>query len=134
MADLIGFEGFLNETAPFQPEEYDVTWKTDRNYSDFTFNNVRKDSCEYPRFWNLTGERVLKGTAETAGTGFDNLVGCYDSEFDQVRLRNAGHCKCYQLTVHSTAIPKPLVSGPIGNVSSPSLLLCKIACENGYVS
>jgi alpha-1,3-glucan synthase len=87
MADLIGVDGYLNESAPFNPGEYDVVWKTDRNYSDFEFGNVRKDSCQYPRFWNESGERVLEEASQRPAQideNFTRLVGCYDSEFDQV--------------------------------------------------
>lgn len=86
LGDLIGVEQYLNETAPFSPTEYDVIWKDPtRNYSDFTFNNEKLDSCEYPRFWNESGERVLKSSMEPQDANFSLLVGCYDSEFDQVR-------------------------------------------------
>lgn len=86
MADLIGVEQYLNETAPFNPEEYDVIWKDPmRNYSDFTFTNEKLESCDYPRFWNESGERVLVTSTEPQDANFSRLVGCYDSEFDQVR-------------------------------------------------
>jgi alpha-1,3-glucan synthase len=80
MGDLIGFEGFLNETAPFRPEEHKVQWKSSRQYTDFSFGNNYKETCEYPRFWNESGLPVLKDSNEV----FAKLVGCYDSEFDQV--------------------------------------------------
>lgn len=81
MGDLLGFEGFLNETAPFTPAEHKVEYKTSREYADFKFGNNYKPQCTYPRFWNGSGQRVLKDSGE----GFDQLNGCYDSEFDQVR-------------------------------------------------
>lgn len=84
MADLIGVDDFLNVSAPFSPEEYIVKYKMERNYSDFSFNNVYKDSCEYPRFWNLSGELVLASSTEKVDLEFGRLVGCFDSEFDQV--------------------------------------------------
>jgi alpha-1,3-glucan synthase len=80
MGDLIGFEGFLNTTAPFQPQEHKVRWKSSRRYQDFSFGNNYNDTCEYPKFWNESGLPVVRGTDAT----FDKLVGCYDSEFDQV--------------------------------------------------
>jgi alpha-1,3-glucan synthase len=80
MGDLIGFDGFLNETAPFRPEEHKVQWKSSRQYTDFSFGNNYKDTCEYPKFWNESGLPVLKDSNEV----FAKLVGCYDSEFDQV--------------------------------------------------
>lgn len=81
MGDLIGFEGFLNKTAPFEPKEHKVQWKSSRQYHDFLFGNDYKDKCEYPKFWNESGLPVLRGSNAI----FDELVGCYDSEFDQVR-------------------------------------------------
>lgn len=80
MGDLIGFEGFLNATAPFRPEEHKVQWKSSRQYTDFSFGNTYNQTCEYPRFWNESGQRVLKDSSDN----FAKLVGCYDSEFDQV--------------------------------------------------
>ena len=80
MGDLLGFEGFLNETAPFRPEEHKVQWKSNRQYLDFSFGNTYNDTCAYPNFWNESGQPVLKDSDKT----FSRLVGCYDSEFDQV--------------------------------------------------
>jgi alpha-1,3-glucan synthase len=80
MGDLLGFEGFLNETAPFRPEEHKVQWKSSRQYTDFSFGNNYKDNCDYPKFWNESGLPVLKDSNEN----FAKLIGCYDSEFDQV--------------------------------------------------
>lgn len=80
MGDLIGFENFLNATAPFNAKEYKVVYKTNVTYHDFTFGNNYNASCEYPRFWNASGQRVLKESDPV----FSQLVGCYDSEFDQV--------------------------------------------------
>ncbi len=80
MGNLIGFEGFLNATAPFRPAEHKAQWKSDRHYVDFSFGNTYNTTCEYPRFWNESGLRVLKGDDAT----FSQLNGCYDSEFDQV--------------------------------------------------
>ncbi|TID22987.1 glycosyltransferase family 5 protein [Venturia nashicola] len=79
MADLIGFEGFLNVSTPFLPQEHKVLYKTNREYHDFKFGNDYKADCTYPRFWNGSGQRVLKGSDPE----FDKLGGCYDSEFDQ---------------------------------------------------
>ncbi|CRG86853.1 alpha-1,3-glucan synthase [Talaromyces islandicus] len=55
MGDLIGFDGYLNTTAPFAYNEHQVQWKSSRQYADFSF-----DSYVY-----------------------SELKGCYDSEFDQ---------------------------------------------------
>ncbi|PWY70843.1 alpha-1,3 glucan synthase [Aspergillus sclerotioniger CBS 115572] len=76
MGDLIGFDGYLNVTAPFTVGEHEVQWKTDRQYVDFRFGNTYNDTCDYPRFWFETGYPVQK-------TVTDSLVGCYDSDFDQ---------------------------------------------------
>jgi alpha-1,3-glucan synthase len=76
MGDLIGFDGYLNMTAPFTTQEHQVTWKSDRQYVDFRFGNTYNESCQYPRFWSETGLPVDSSV-------YDQLVGCYDSEFDQ---------------------------------------------------
>ncbi|KAI9742079.1 MAG: Cell wall alpha-1,3-glucan synthase ags1 [Cirrosporium novae-zelandiae] len=79
MGNLIGFDGFLNASTPFSPKEHKVVWKSDRHYLDFSFGNTYNKTCEYPKFWNESGFRVLKDSDDT----FRQLVGCYDSEFDQ---------------------------------------------------
>jgi alpha-1,3-glucan synthase len=76
LGDLIGFQGFLNETTPFTVDEHEVQWKTDRQYWDFSIGNNYNTTCEYPRFWNETGFRIDQSIA-------DSLKGCYNSEFDQ---------------------------------------------------
>ncbi|KAK3939763.1 putative cell wall alpha-1, 3-glucan synthase [Diplogelasinospora grovesii] len=76
MGDLLAFDGFENETAPFTTQEHKANYKASRHYLDFTPSNTYKDSCEYPRFWNETGYPV--GSDVT-----DQLKGCYDSDFDQ---------------------------------------------------
>jgi alpha-1,3-glucan synthase len=81
MGDLLGFEGYLNESTPFSLKEHKALWKSSRRYLDFDFGNDYLDKCEYPRFWLETGEPVGKDVTE-------RMVGCYDSEFDQVRLRH----------------------------------------------
>lgn len=80
MADLIGFKGFPNVTAPFLPQEHEVFWKTNITYPDFSFQNNYEKECEYPRFWNESGQRVLKELDQN----FSKFAGCFDSEFDQV--------------------------------------------------
>jgi alpha-1,3-glucan synthase len=80
MSDLISFDGFANASAPFTAKEYDVSWKSNVTYLDFAFQNTGQKECEYPRFWNTSGQRVLKELDQN----FSMLVGCYDSEFDQV--------------------------------------------------
>lgn len=76
MGDLIGFEGYLNTTAPFSVKEHKVLWKSDRHYVDFHFGNTYNGTCDYPRFWNETGFPVDQYV-------LDQLKGCYDSDFDQ---------------------------------------------------
>lgn len=75
LGDLIGFNGFLNTSAAFNPYEYDFVWKTSRRYHDFQPGNEWSDECEYPRFWDDLGT----GLTETP-----LVCGCRDSEFDQV--------------------------------------------------
>ncbi|CAK47606.1 CAZyme family GH13 [Aspergillus niger] len=76
MGDLIGFEGYLNETAPFTVKEYKTLWKSEREYVDFRPGNTYNETCDYPAFWNETGYPVEKYV-------YEELVGCYDSDFDQ---------------------------------------------------
>lgn len=78
MGDLIAFEGYLNTSVPFITIEHEVQYRDpQRQYSDFEFGNTYNKTCEYPKFWLETGFPV--GADVT-----DQLVGCYDSEFDQV--------------------------------------------------
>ena len=76
MSDLIGFDGYLNSTTPFTTKEHKVQWKSSRQYLDFNIGNTYNETCTYPRLWNETGFPV--GTDVTS-----QLVGCYDSDFDQ---------------------------------------------------
>ena len=80
MADLIGFDGFANATTPFEQTEHKAFWKSNITYLDFTFQNSYEKECEYPRFWNESGQPVLR----ELDPEFSKLVGCFDSEFDQV--------------------------------------------------
>jgi alpha-1,3-glucan synthase len=80
MGDLVGFENFLNTTTPFNPKEHKAVYKTNVTYQDFSIGNNYNSTCDYPRFWNGSGQRVLKESDPV----FSQLVGCYDSEFDQV--------------------------------------------------
>lgn len=76
LGDLIGFQGYLNTSAPFEVEEHKVKWKTSRQYLDFNFGNEYNDTCEYPPFWYEDGYLVPSNVT-------DQLKGCYDSDFDQ---------------------------------------------------
>lgn len=51
MGDLIGFEGYLNESTPLSYTEHNAIWKESRRYHDFSFNNTKRSECHYPRFW-----------------------------------------------------------------------------------
>ncbi|KAL1837991.1 hypothetical protein VTJ49DRAFT_3159 [Mycothermus thermophilus] len=73
MSDLIGFEGYLNESTPFRTEEHRVVWKSSRRYHDFDIGNEYNETCQYPQFWLETGERYTP----------PGLKGCYNSDFDQ---------------------------------------------------
>jgi alpha-1,3-glucan synthase len=91
MADLIGFDGYMNESTPFLPEEHEVSWKTDRHYPDFAFGNTKTSTCVLPRFWDESGSLVKPGAhSDNFSATFDKLSslssssGCYDSDFDQV--------------------------------------------------
>ena len=75
MGDLIGFEGYLNTSTPYNNKEHNALWKSDRRYNDFTFGNDELPHCDYPRFYDDYGKEVTNLTTE--------LVGCRDSEFDQ---------------------------------------------------
>ena len=79
MGDLIGFEGHMNDSAPFLPSEHSAAWKTSRKYHDFKIGDAYNQTCSFPRFWNETGYLVDKEVNAM-------FSGCYDGEFDQVRL------------------------------------------------
>jgi alpha-1,3-glucan synthase len=76
MGDLIGFQGYMNTTTPFSIQEHKASWKSDRHYVDFGYGNTYNETCDYPRFWNETGFPVDDYV-------YDELRGCYDSDFDQ---------------------------------------------------
>lgn len=79
MGDLIGFEGYLNESAPYVPaHEHEALWKTPRRYHDFGFGTEFNTSClDFPRLYMDNG-------SEVAQTVYDSFGGCYDGDFDQV--------------------------------------------------
>jgi len=75
MSDLLSFEGFENETAPFTINEHKVSYKGSRQYLDFRPSNDKYlEKCEYPRFWNEEGKLVTEQETQ--------LKGCYESDFD----------------------------------------------------
>lgn len=76
LGDLIGFDGYLNTTTPFTLDEHQVQWKSSRQYHDFHIGDTYNKTCNYPKFWLETGFPV--GDDVTS-----QMVGCYDSDFDQ---------------------------------------------------
>ncbi|CAL1704520.1 unnamed protein product [Somion occarium] len=80
MGDLVGFDGFLNKSAPFDPKEHDAVWKQPRyspwgfdEYKDFSINNAYNSSCVLPPFWSNDGTQADIGWT----------TGCKASDFDQ---------------------------------------------------
>lgn len=78
MGDLLSFEGYVNASAPFNWNEYDVLWKSDRRYHDFTFSNDLNNSCVYPRMWEESGLPINQTLLDS------QKGGCKASEFDAV--------------------------------------------------
>lgn len=76
MGGLLTFKGFENITATFSTKEHKVLYKAQRQYLDFTPSNHYNETCDYPRFYLDTGYSV-----DTNVT--DQLVGCFNSDFDQ---------------------------------------------------
>lgn len=77
MGDLIGFEGYLNESTPFNTHEWDVQWKGDRRYHDFNIGSDYNDTCDFPRMWSEDGFPVGQDVAS-------QFTGCFNGDFDQV--------------------------------------------------
>jgi alpha-1,3-glucan synthase len=105
MADLIGFDGFMNESTPFDPGEHKVSWKNDRRYPDFAFSNDKTSTCVLPRFWDESGSLVKTGAGtDEFSVAFDKLSSsssCYDSDFDQVSHLQVVCCSVFNIR-HST--------------------------------
>ncbi|TFK55043.1 glycoside hydrolase family 13 and glycosyltransferase family 5 domain-containing protein [Heliocybe sulcata] len=79
MGDLVGFDGYLNTSTPFDLNEHGAVWKhplyTPWNfteYKDFDIINDRNASCTLPTFWQDDGT-VVSVSAD----------GCLESDFDQ---------------------------------------------------
>lgn len=89
MSDLLGFEGYLNTTAPFKWDEYTTVYKSSRRYWDFDVSNDDTTDCSWPKFWSK--DATMVGSNVT-----DNFVSCKKSEFDQVSdaVRNAPRVGC----------------------------------------
>lgn len=123
MGDLIGFVGHENSSAPFQWQEYDYFWKSDRRYHDFVPGDVVNTTCQYPRFWNKDGyplsnitavetecresEFSLYGDLAFGGdpTIWENQLSKYDSVQDRLRewrsdvLDKIKHFSCMQIAM-----------------------------------
>lgn len=81
MGDLIGFKGHLNSSAPFEPKEMPISYKTNRHYHDWSFTDDYNESCkDFPRLYMENGEEVGKSV-------YGSFRGCYNSDFDQVQHR-----------------------------------------------
>ncbi|KAL5385554.1 hypothetical protein DPSP01_004669 [Paraphaeosphaeria sporulosa] len=78
MGDLLQWVGNENVTAPFKWDEYDVRYKSTRQYHDFAIGNNVNTTCNYPRMWGEDGYPLNNQTVLDA-------IGrpCKDSEFDQ---------------------------------------------------
>ncbi|KAG6879976.1 hypothetical protein C0992_008569 [Termitomyces sp. T32_za158] len=83
MSDLIGFQGFLNKSTPFDLNEHKAVWKHPNympwnftEYRDFNIINERNTSCTLPVFWDDSGNIVSSDT-------FEGANGCLMSDFDQ---------------------------------------------------
>lgn len=82
MGDLIGTKGFLNASAPFNINGYQVQWKHPPRapwgldtYLDFNFNNSRSSNCTLPNFYDHDGSQI--------GSLGQSEPGCYAGDFDQ---------------------------------------------------
>ncbi|KAI5242087.1 alpha-1,3-glucan synthase [Aureobasidium subglaciale] len=91
MGDLLSFEGFENQTTPFNAHEYDTLWKSSRRYHDFEVDNDILEDCQYPVFYNDDGYPVNSSIMAT----FDNK--CRKSDFDQYGdMKDVGYVPPYQ--------------------------------------
>lgn len=79
MGDLIGMQGYMNASTPFNWDEHDFLWKSDRRYWDFQPGDKKNASCKYPDIYNEDGYPVRSNVTE-------HYNGCRESEFDQVCL------------------------------------------------
>lgn len=123
MGDLIGFVGHENTTAPFQWQEYDYFWKSDRRYLDFAPGDAVNTTCEYPRYWGKDGYPLPNITADEAQCRqsefslygdlpfggdppvWENQLSKYDSVQDRLRewrsdvLDKIKHLSCLQIAM-----------------------------------
>lgn len=82
MGDRIGFKNYVNVTAPFSLQGYEVEYKDAartpwglRTYTDFNFTNTRSTDCPLPNFYSLNGSKVESFN--------ETITGCYNGDFDQ---------------------------------------------------
>lgn len=95
LGDLLQWVGKENETAPFRWGEYDVRYKSSRQYHDFTVGNELNATCNYPRMWGEDGYPL-------ANQGIQSIMEqqlCRDSQFDQVTFPN----RCIHVLVLTTS-------------------------------
>ncbi|KAF2795737.1 glycosyltransferase family 5 protein [Melanomma pulvis-pyrius CBS 109.77] len=78
MGDLLQWIGSENLSATFKFDEYDVRYKSSRQYLDFTIGNDDTAACKYPRMWGEDGYPINN---ETVLSAMEKQ--CKDSEFDQ---------------------------------------------------
>ncbi|KAF1954873.1 hypothetical protein CC80DRAFT_526600 [Byssothecium circinans] len=78
MGDLLQWVGNENTSAPFKWDEYDVRYKSSRQYHDFAIGNDETAACTYPRMWGADGYPLRNQTVLDA-----MKRPCKDSEFDQ---------------------------------------------------
>ncbi|KAF2715738.1 glycosyltransferase family 5 protein [Pleomassaria siparia CBS 279.74] len=78
MGDLLQWVGSENVSAPFKYDEYDVSWKSTRQYLDFAVGDGETTTCTYPRFWGQDGYPLNNDTVSAA-----IKLPCKDSQFDQ---------------------------------------------------
>jgi alpha-1,3-glucan synthase len=91
MGDLLAFEGYENETTPFNPHEYDTLWKSSRRYLDFEVNNGVLEDCQYPVFYGDDGFPVNASIM----SAFNHQ--CRQSDFDQYGdMKGVGYVPPYQ--------------------------------------
>lgn len=81
MGDLLQWVGSENASAPFKWDEYDVRYKSSRQYLDFQISNEETTTCKYPRMWGADGYPLSNQSILAA---MDRP--CKDSEFDHVRF------------------------------------------------
>jgi hypothetical protein len=112
MGDLLGFEGFLNVSTPFDAHEHNFVWKDTRRYHDFAPGDDWIPKCDYPRFWDAQGHLVTNTS--------HLLVGCRDSEFDQVRLLNPSVGSFQYANIAPSSMAKSLRLGITLNGKNPS--------------